>query len=102
MDIEEIKTRLHQNAKHYERGYPVVEDGSVPAGLLWIINKLEETPTFQIARIQPSDVLVYHADAHVSEADGAKLQLMATEAFPGHRLFIVADGKLEIWGEEPA
>ena len=92
-DVEEIKEWLIDEGKDAE--------SAITDALLWLINKAEETPMIEVARLEPGDKLVYHADKPVSIDENELLTKQLGVFLPGHEVVIVDRGRLSIMGEVP-
>ena len=96
MDIEEIKQRLNGDIEVNGR-----RDDGRQAALLWIIEKLQETPSIQVAQLGPGDVVVFSVARMLSSAEKESLMTVGLVAFPNASVLVIDNGvELSIVGKE--
>ncbi len=80
MDIEEIKAKLGK-----------VQSPGIEAGLLWLIERLQDQPTVQVARLEPGDVVVVQATQRLSQRACDELLRHYSDAFPNNSVIVSDD-----------
>ena len=96
MDIEEIKEGIREM---YDPEGMFSPSPDVPPlrlqneALLWIIEKLQETPTIQVAHLEPGDVVVVTVPHRISNADHEAIMSRMKAFLPaGHQILVMDDG----------